>query len=395
MKKITALFAVAFFLLTSCGNLQRANNQVASNQPDTYCNPLTDIDGNPVTFGDPFILHASDGVFYMYGTTDYVFKDFKCYSSKDLIHWKNEGSCLLPQDDSWTTDVFWAPEVYEYNGKFYMLHSSNWKENPSNELENFRIGVAVSDKPTGPFIEMYEEPIFDSRYPIIDANVYFAEDGRMYLYYSRCCYKHPVKSELSDLLIKEGKASEVQESWIYGVELKPDFSGIIGEPVLLLCPPKTLSDGQSKWEDLSALTGEGEAIRRWNEGSYLFKRANTYYLMYSCNYWRGQHYAVGYATSQNPLGPFVKADNNPVLEKNSDKGGEVYCTGHNMVLTLPNGDMYCVYHGRTAYTDSITGDAKRVAFMDKMEILPDGKLVVHGPTTTPQPAPIIKQTSNQ
>ena len=94
-----------------------------------------------------------------------------------------------------------------------MFHSSNWKFNPTDEEENFRLGVAVADTPLGPFVEMYEQPIFDSKYPIIDANLYFSEDGSVYLYYSRCCYKHPVESELATLLKKEGKAGEVQESW--------------------------------------------------------------------------------------------------------------------------------------------------------------------------------------
>ena len=346
----------------------------------TVTNPLMDTDGNPVTMGDPFILHASDGKFYMYGTTDYTFMDYRVYESEDLAHWTYKGKCFEPQDNTWTTDMFWAPEVYENDGKFYMLHSSNWKDNPNKELENFRLGVAVSDSPLGPFVEMSDSPIFDPGYPIIDANLYFAEDGKIYLYYSRCCYKHPVESELSAKLRAEGRAKEVEESWIYGVELKPDLSGVIGEPVLLLCPPKTLDDPQSSWEDLSALAGEGEAIRRWNEGSFLFKHGDTYYMMYSTNYWRGKHYAVGYATSKDPLGPFTKSEHNPVLQKD----GDVYCTGHNMVLTMPNGDMYCVYHGRTAKTDSVTGDSKRVAFIDKIEIHDDGRLEVHGPTTLPQ-----------
>ena len=389
--KYLATFVLSICIFCSCGgNKKQYDAIVVSDSVQTYCNPLMDGEGNPITFGDPFILHASDGRFYMYGTTDYTFLDYRVYSSDDLAHWRYEGKCFTPQDNTWTTNVFWAPEVYEYKGKFYMFHSSNWKFNPMDEEENFRLGVAVADTPLGPFVEMYEQPIFDSKYPIIDANLYFSEDGSVYLYYSRCCYKHPVESELATLLKKEGKAGEVQESWIYGVRLKPDFSGIIGEPVLLLCPPKTLDDPQSKWEDLSALAGEGESVRRWNEGSFLFKHNDVYYMMYSCNYWRGKHYAVGYATSSSPLGPFVKAEENPILQKNTEQGGNVYCTGHNMVLTLPNGDMYCIYHGRTAHTDSITGDAKRVAFMDKMDITREGKLVINGPTTSPQPLPKLK-----
>jgi len=84
---------------------------------------------------------------------------------------------------------------------------------------------------------------------------------------------------------------------------------------------------------------------------------------------------VGYATADNPLGPFTKAENNPVLQKNTDEGGTVTGTGHNMILTLNNGDMYCVYHGRTTETGR-----KRVVFIDKMSIA-DGQLFVDGPTT--------------
>jgi hypothetical protein len=101
-----------------------------------------------------------------------------------------------------------------------LFYSAQWKENPANEVENFRIGVAVADKPTGPFVDMTDKPIFDPGYPIIDANVFFDTDGRSYLYYSRAAYKHPVKSEIADWARKRGWYKEIEESWVYGVELK-------------------------------------------------------------------------------------------------------------------------------------------------------------------------------
>ncbi len=92
---------------------------------------------------------------------------------------------------------------------------------------------------------------------------------------------------------------------------------------------------------------------------------------------------MGYATSKSPLGPFRKAANNPVLQKNVEQGGTVTGTGHNSITYSPNGkEMLCVYHGRT----TSTGD-KRVVFIDRMKILKDGKLVVEGPTTSPQTLP--------
>jgi beta-xylosidase len=108
-------------------------------------------------------------------------------------------------------------------------------------------------------------------------------------------------------------------------------------------------------------------------------------MMYSANYFGGKNYAVGYATSKSPLGPFAKAGNNPVLQKNTGKGGVVTGTGHNSVVSSPDGkEMFCVYHART----TVTGD-ERVVFIDRMKILKDGTLVVEGPTTSPQPVPLI------
>jgi len=105
--------------------------------------------------------------------------------------------------------------------------------------------------------------------------------------------------------------------------------------------------------------------------------------MYSANYFGGKNYAVGYATGKSPLGPFEKSPDNPVLAKNTDKGGIVSGTGHNSITWSPDGkEMFCVYHGRT----TATGD-DRVIFIDRMKILKDGRLIVEGPTTNPQPLP--------
>ncbi|RYF77275.1 MAG: glycoside hydrolase, partial [Chitinophagaceae bacterium] len=84
----------------------------------------------------------------------------------------------------------------------------------------------------------------------------------------------------------------------------------------------------------------------------------------------------------HPLGPYAKAANNPVLQKNVEKGGIVTGTGHNSVTYSPDGkEMFCVYHGRT----KATGE-ERVVFIDRMTVS-DGKIIVKGPTTTPQRLP--------
>ncbi len=332
-----------------------------------YQNPL------PIKMGDPFILHANDGKYYIYGTS--LNDGFEAYVSENLKEWKHCGQIYKGGTPSqWNKDCFWAPEVYENNGKYYLLYSSNWKDNPSNELENFRIGMAVSSSPIGPFTDLYNRPIFDPGYPIIDANLLFDGD-KIYLYYSRCCYKHPVESEISDYMKKSNIYDNIEESWVYGVELKKDFSGIIGSPKLLICPSKSMKNKKMAWEDQSVLTKE--INRRWTEGSFSFKLGNEYYIMYSANSYEGRYYSVGYAKSDSPLGVFTKSDKNPILKENGSKGGKVLSTGHNMVLKLPDGSLCCVYHGRMA-----DNPKERVVFIDKMKIR-NGEIKVLGPTTTP------------
>lgn len=366
---------VLFFLSPLIAEAQSGTNK-------TYTNPL------PVAFGDPYVLKTKTGTYYMYGTGGVARNGFAAYSSTDLINWKDEGQVWFNNNPNGWSDstaawdgAYWAPEVYERAGKYYLFYSAQWKENPAKEVENFRIGVAVAEKPTGPFVDLAKRPVFDPGYPIIDANVLFNNDGRIYLYYSRCCYKHPVESDVADWARKKGWFKAIEESWVYGVELTPDFSGVTGEPVLLLRPPVSLKDKQAEWESRSVTSKE--VARRWTEGSAIFKKNGTYFIMYSANYFGGSNYAVGYATAASPLGPFIKAANNPVLQKNTATGGTVTGTGHNSVTYSPDGaEMFCVYHGRTTET----GD-KRVVFLDRMKVLPNGKLIVQGPTTTPQKRP--------
>lgn len=386
IKMITQYFRALFYLilffivLISCKSEKKeASTESSSKENATYANPLD------VEFGDPYILDDGNGIYYMYGTGGGAKDGFATYSSENLIDWKFEGQVYKGNtESSWSVANFWAPEVYKIENKYYLFFSADWRNNPENALENFKIGVAVADSPKGPFTDLEDKPLFDPGYPIIDANVFRDDDGKYYLYYSRACYMHPVESEISDWAKKEGLYDDIEESWVYGVALAPDFKSVIGDPVLLLSPPNTMDDKNAGWESRSVTSKE--INRRWTEGSYTFKHKDLYYMMYSANYFLGENYAVGYATASHPLGPYTKADNNPVLEQNSEKGGIVTGTGHNSMIFLDGGKkIYAVYHGRTKQTGK-----QRVVFIDEMEILSDGKLVVHGPTTEPKPLPLGK-----
>jgi len=323
-----------------------------------------------VAFGDPFILYDKPSdQYYLYGTGG-TENGFIAYSSKDLIQWKEVGKVYDGrQPKGWGTKDFWAPEVYLVKDKYYMYYSAHWKENPGDKLENYRIGVAVADNPAGPFLDLTGKPLFDPGYPIIDANVFRDTDGKNYLFYSRCCYEHPVASEIADWAKSKWGYKDIEESWVYGVELDSSMQQVIGRPELLIRPPLKMNDKQSEWESRSV--SSGEINRRWTEGSFLLKAKGQYYMMYSANYFAGANYAVGYATSTSPLGRYSKSETNPIIQKNTDHGGVISGTGHNSIFKDRDGKLRCVYHGRTTKT----GD-KRIVFIRDIRFNKDNQLQI-------------------
>ena len=293
---------------------------------------------------DPYVLRA-EGRYYLYaaGSENGV---FTVRISDDLIHWSPEKEIFRAAPDAWSLDCYWAPECHFIGGRYCLFFSANQRNNPENEDETFRIAVAVCDTPDGRFTDLNNRPLFDPGYPIIDGNIH-CEDGHVYLYYSRCCYKHSVNG--------------LEESWIYVVELKPDLSGVIGEPQLLLRP-------EQEWEGRSAPT----TGRRWNEGSYILKDDSRYYMLYSANFFMERHYAMGYAVSAHPTGPFVKAEENPIAECT----GEITGTGHGCLVRTDDG-LRAVYHGRTEATGP-----DRVGFVANAAIC-NGRLTIDAGSIVP------------
>lgn len=309
----------------------------------TYQNPL------PIkNIGDPFVLRAPDGSYYCYATS--AVDGFKAWTSPDLVHWTEIGYVYRRTPTSWGESDFWAPEVVLYRGRYYMHYSARWGKNQS-----LRIGVAVAESPSGPFTDVIAGPMFDFGYAAIDGHVFFDDDGRKYFYYSRDCSENMV----------EGR----HESHLYAAELEDDLISFKQEPRLITTPVQD-------WE----INGGGDW--RWNEGPFMLKHQGTYYLMYSANFYASREYSVGYATSRDPLGPFTKAAENPVLYSRDAK---ISGPGHNSVTTSPDGqELFIVYH---IHTDPKHPSGDRQVCIDRMGFREDGTLFVEGPTDTPQNIP--------
>jgi len=117
---------------------------------------------------------------------------------------------------------------------------------------------------------------------------------------------------------------------------------------------------------------------RWNEGPFLLKSEDKYFLMYSANFYASRDYSVGYAIAEKPTGPFIKANHNPILSSNCP---EFSGPGHNSVTTSPDGkELIIVYH---IHTDPANPSGDRQVCIDKMDIR-DGVISIQGPTMSKQ-----------
>lgn len=297
---------------------------------------------NPVSImhiGDPYVLCVR-GEYYLYATSH--FNGYYCWKSKNLSDWEGPNICYEATEKSFGNSCFWAPEVYELSGKYYMYYTAQWK---IFEEEALRIGVAVSDSPEGPFEDVLEEmPLFDFDYGALDAHI--LKDGkRNYLYYSRAGADHYVDG--------------AKESDIYVVELGEDFISVKGEGIQILRP-------EQKWE--KAKNPENQF---WNEGAFVVKHEDRYHMMYSANYYASKDYGIGGAVADSPMGPFVKYANNPILSSSQTISGP----GHNSVVCTDDGSYYCVYH---AHTDYKNPSADRQVYIAPMRFA-DGQIRVEHP----------------
>ncbi len=366
MKKIKSVlcwFLIAISLLgCAAGNTAETTDpatDIPTDAPKTEKIPeITEIKQGSVQAGayytnnlvdnaaDPFIL-AYKNCYYLYSTGG---SKFSVRVSSNLKSWRNDNKVILKLSDlGWAKDSGWAPEMHEYNGKFYFIFSAR------NNDGIYAIDIAVGDTPDGKFEPLTKgTPFYQQEYSVIDGNLFFDDDGRIYMYYSK---------DLTTNRINGKKVSQV-----YGIEVKPDFSGTIGEPVLISQPEK-------EWE-----LGSGTNI--WNEAPAVFKKDGVYYLLYSAYYYKDPYYCVGYAVSDQPLRYFDKAENTRILRRN---GETVTGPGHCNILYSPDGtEIYMVYHVHTVPPNSNGG---RSLAIDRMIFKEDGTLAVDGPSTARRPLP--------
>lgn len=248
-----------------------------------------------------------------------VFLD--AFSSDDLVHWKKHPRIVDTAAIKWAKRAMWAPAIVKKDNKYFLFFAANDIHQNDNEIGG--IGIAVADKPEGPYKDYLGKPLIDKFYngaQPIDQFVFKDSDGQYYMYYGGWRHCNVVK-------------------------LKDDFTGFI-----------PFEDGSIYKE----VTPE-----KYVEGPFMFIRNGKYYFMWSEGGWTGPDYSVAYAIADSPLGPFKRIGK--ILEQDTTIATGA---GHHSVLQIPGKEEYYIVYHRRPITE--THGNSRVVCIDKMEFDENG-----------------------
>lgn len=312
------------------------------NNYETYLNPVYQK-----PFPDPFVLKYR-GEYFAY-CTDFS-RDGKVFSvlkSRDLVNWREIGGAMQKLDSD--APYYWAPEVFYFNGKFYLYYSVG------NEIL-MELRVAVSERPDSGFIDSGKKLTTEDF--AIDAHLFTDSDGSRYLFYATDFLTH----------------SHIGTGTV--VDTMIDF-------FTLKSNPRPVTRAKFDWQiyDPNRLNKGGV---RWHtvEGPFVLKRKGIYYQMFSGGNWQNLTYGVSFAVTddlQKTEEWEQFADGEKILPVLRTIPDLVVGPGHNSVIRgLNNRELFCIYH--------CWNHEGRVLAIDRMDYA-GNRIFIKGATYSPQPAP--------
>lgn len=241
--------------------------------------------------------HVFDGKLYIYPSHDIESKvpeddvgshfDMKDYHVFSLDQVGGEitdyGAAIHIDEVPWATRQMWAPDAAFRNGTYYLYFPAK------DQADIFRIGVATSDSPSGPFTPQ-AKPITGSY--SIDPAIFPDTDGNYYLYFGG---------------IWGGQLQRWQTgTYDSSVGQEPEPGELALGPQIARMAPDMLEFDESVREiqildENGAPLLAGDHDRRFFEAPWIHKIGGTYYLSYST----GDTHFIAYATGDNPYGPFT------------------------------------------------------------------------------------------
>lgn len=296
--------------------------------PHSYTTPAIIMDtinfsGNPIIkhkfTADPAAMVYNNTVYLYTGQDEapekqarYVMHNWTCFSSTDLVNWKEHPTPLTAKDFSWAQDDAWASQVIERNNKFYWYVAITHKT-----IHGKAIGVAVADKPEGPFKDAIGKPLITNdmttdvkiSWDDIDPSVFIDDDGQAYLFWGNTSLRY--------VKLKENM-----------VEMDGDF--------------KTIK------------------LPHFTEAPYIHKRNGWYYLSYAYEFPE----KIAYAMSRSIQGPWEYKGIINEIAGNSN-------TNHQSIIDF-KGRWYFIYHNGALAADA--GSFHRSVCIDDLYYNKDGTI---------------------
>lgn len=273
---------------------------------------------------DPAPLVVGDTVYLYCGQDEakegegYRMFRWLCYSTTDMVNWKPEGSPLSPKEFKWSVGDAWASQVIERKGRYYWYAAVQHDRTHHGKA----IGVAVADKPTGPFKDARGTALVTNdmntatkiSWDDIDPTVWIEDNGQAWLYWgNNKCYYARLKENMTEL---DGP-----------IHVVPD-----------------------------------EQLRAFEEAPWIHKRGRTYYLSYAT----GFPERIAYATSENIAGPWKYQG---ILAEGAFNSNTI----HQGIITFKGHD-YFFYHTGGMQRPMIGGSTRRAVCIDSLHYNPDGTI---------------------
>jgi hypothetical protein len=276
--------------------------------------------------------HYFNGKIYIYPSHDidageafddlgshFAMKDYHVISMEDINSEAIDNGVALHIDDvPWAKQQMWAPDANEKDGVYYLFF-------PAKDYEGiFRIGVATSRSPVGPFIAQ-PEPIKDSF--SIDPAVFKDDEGSYYMYFGGLWGGQLQRWKTGEFNARQPESptaflpkNDEPALLPYVAKMSDSLLEFAESP-----KPLTIIDENGKL----ILAGDNE--RRFFEAAWMHKHKGKYYFSYST----GDTHFICYAIGDNPYGPFAYAGRilNPV----------VGWTSHHSICQI-EGKSYLFYH---------------------------------------------------
>lgn len=250
----------------------------------------------------------------------FCMEDYHVFSSENLTDWTDHGVILSQNKVKWvdsTSNSMWAPDCVERKGKYYFYFPANKIVVDANDRKGFGIGVAIADKPEGPYIPLPEQIKGANG---IDPNVFIDKDGQAYLYWAM--------------------------GNIFVAKLKDNMTELASEPQVIDNLPR----------------------KGMKEGPFLFERNGLYYL--TMPHVENKIERLEYAIGDNPMGPFKMAG--VVMDESP-----MNCWTNHQSFVQYKGQWYLFYH-QNAYSPKF--DKNRSICIDSLSFNADGTIQKVRPT---------------